>query len=565
MKKILLFLCAVLCVYFIDGCATTPNQNKTTSQSTATEQVKAQGQNKQAAQGQENKQSAVSGQNQATGQNKALAKNTPPLQKKAVAQKKNKFSKKTTYCIKIISGLGRGKYDKFGGDNGPAEDAALYGPQAIVIDKDDNIYIADTYNNRVRMINKEGIITTIAGDGSDDYTVDSVPATSTGLGSPTGLALDSAGNLYISNGRVRKVDKNGIVTTIAGNSETGYSGDNGPATKALVESWGIACDKTGNLYIADGSNAAVRKVDKDGIITTIAGTGEPGYSGDDGPAIKAQLSSAVYGVAVDSKGNIYIADTGNMRVRKVDKKGRITTVAGNGAWGCGGYGGPAKNANLFNKFEIALDSEGCLYIADTMCQTIRKVDKKGLITTVAGTGKQQPGFDLDTHPALETGLDYPFGIAFDSRGYMYFTEQANDILRIACPCGQSAEPLAWNEDTTITAESDKYRVFIAHKVIKHAWISKKEQANNTITVTDKENNKSRDIVYQVMGDYYRISGVTITGDVLKLEEKLVFKKDMEQEVSSNSTFKLDEETTDDKDARLEEWRDGWLEGIRLER
>ena len=230
----------------------------------------------------------------------------------------------------------------FSGDNGPATSAQLYNPQGVAVDAAGNLYIADTNNYRIRKVSN-GVITTVAGTGTAGFNGDNIPAASAQLHYPQGVAVDSAGNLYIvDNGLVRKVS-NGVITTVAGTGTAGYSGDNGPATSALVAPAGVAVDVAGNLYIADPTDQCIRKV-SGGVITSVAGIcqiplcwgigGEcpynpsGGYSGDNGPAISALLSSPE-AVTVDGAGNLYIADTGNGRIRKVSN-GVITTVAGGG-------------------------------------------------------------------------------------------------------------------------------------------------------------------------------------------------------------------------------------------
>ena len=236
---------------------------------------------------------------------------------------------------------------------------------------------------------------------------------------PTGVAVDGAGNLYIAdtdNHRIRKVDAAGTITTVAGTGESGFSGDGGPASEGqLHRTYGVAVDGAGNLYIADADNNRIRKVDAAGTITTVAGTGESGFSGDGGPASEGQLDFPV-GVAVDGAGNLYIADADNNRIRKVDAAGTITTVAGTGESGFSGDGGPASEGQLYYPYGVAVDGAGNLYIADTDNHRIRKVDAAGTITTVAGTGG-------------EGQLYYPNGVAVDGAGNLYIADTVNHRIR----------------------------------------------------------------------------------------------------------------------------------------
>ena len=232
---------------------------------------------------------------------------------------------------------------------------------------------------------------------------------------PQGVAIDAAGNIYIAdvrNNRIRKVDASGVITTVAGIGTTGYSGDGGPATSAnLGSTRGVALDASGNIYIADTSNNRIRKVDASGVITTVAGNGIPGYSGDGGPATMAGLNDP-NGVAVDSSNNIYIADISDNRIRKVDASGIITTVAGNGAAGYSGDGGSALAASLNNPNGVSVDASGNIYIADTSNNCIRMVDTLGVITTLAA------------------GLHGPTGVAVDGSGNIYIADSSSNVIRI---------------------------------------------------------------------------------------------------------------------------------------
>ena len=333
----------------------------------------------------------------------------------------------TPGIITTVAGNGTLGYS---GDNGPATSAELYDPIGVAVDSAGNLFIADYENARIRKVNTSATITTVAGNGTSGYSGDGGPATSAELNLPFGVALDSAGDLYIGdfgNSRIREVDASGAITTVAGNGTQGYSGDNGPATSAeLNRPGGVAVDGAGNLYIADIYNQRIRKVDASGTITTVAGNGTAGYNGDNIAATSAELYEPD-GVAVDSAGNLYIADYLNQRIRKVDASGTITTVAGNGTLGYSGDGGPATSAELDQPYGVAVDSAGNLYIADTFNQRIRKVDASGTITTVAGTGTA--GYNGDNIAATSAELYRPSGVAVDSAGNLYTPDIFNYRIR----------------------------------------------------------------------------------------------------------------------------------------
>jgi len=321
----------------------------------------------------------------------------------------------------------------YSGDGGFATEALLSFPEDVTIDSVGNLYIADSYNKRVRKVDSSGIITTIAGNGSLDYTGDGGLATEASFRLIKGIVIDSAGNLYIadsSSNTIRKVDSAGIITTIAGHDgSSGYSGDGGLATEAVLNSpTGVSVDSLGNLYIADTNNHCIRKVDTAGIITTIAGhDGSSGYSGDGGLAREAVLNSPI-GVSVDSLGNLYIADRNNHCIRKVDTAGIITTIAGHdGSSGYSGDGGLAREAVLDSPQGVSVDSLGNLYIADTNNHCIRKVDSAGIITTIAGNGSS--GYSGDGGLAINASLFSPRGISVDGTGNLYISDYNNGSIR----------------------------------------------------------------------------------------------------------------------------------------
>jgi hypothetical protein len=309
----------------------------------------------------------------------------------------------------------------YAGDNGPATSARFDYPTSVAVDASGSVYLADMDNNAIRKVS-QGVITTFAGNGTRGYAGDHGPPAAAELNHPNGVAVDTLGNVYIAdsgNGRIRKVS-NGAIATIAGGASVSF-GDNGPATSAaLYQPGGVAVDASGNVYIADTFDNAIRKV-SNGVITTFAGNGTFGYSGDNGPATSAALNEP-YGVAVDASGNVYIADTNNTVIRKVSG-GVITTFAGNGRYGYSGDSGPAASAQLCAPMGVAVDTAGNVYIADNNCSVIRKVSD-GIITTFAGNGTR--GYSLDSGPATSTALNSPVAVAVDASGNVYIADAGID-------------------------------------------------------------------------------------------------------------------------------------------
>ena len=330
----------------------------------------------------------------------------------------------------IITTVAGNGINGYSGDGGTATNANLKTPRGIAFDAIGNLFITDYGNYRIRKVDATGIITTFAGNGTNGYSGDGGAATNAKIVSPFGVAVDANGNLLIadrSNYRIRKVDTNGIITTVAGNGSAGSSGDGGAATNAKLNSpSGAAVDSSGNLLIADTFNGRIRKVDTNGVITTVAGKGGNAYSGDGNAATNAFLNNP-NAVAADASGDFFIADTSNNRIRKVDANGIITTVAGNGTVNYSGDGGPAINASLAAPDGVAVDTYGFLYIADNANNRIRQVDASGVITTLAGDGNA--GFSNDGGPATNASLSGPFGVALDPDGNLLFSDNNNNRIR----------------------------------------------------------------------------------------------------------------------------------------
>jgi len=321
------------------------------------------------------------------------------------------------------------------GDGGAAISAQLNAPRSIALDGSGNLYIADYSNQVIREVNSgTGVITTYAGNHSAGYSGDGSAATSAKLNSPTGVAVDGAGNVYIAdslNNVIRKVDGvTGNISTWAGTGSQGYTGDNGAATSATMNSpQAIAFDAGGDAYVSDANNNVIRKVSAaTGMISTIAGTGTSGFSGDSGAAISAQLSLP-QGLALDSSGNLYIADNQNQRIRKVNAStGIITTLAGNSSASYTGDGGPAASASLSSPEDVELDPGGNLYIADAQNNVIRKISAQtGTISTAFGTGTA--GFSGDGGSASNAAFQSPFAIVRSPSGNLYIDDSLNNRIR----------------------------------------------------------------------------------------------------------------------------------------
>ena len=328
--------------------------------------------------------------------------------------------------INTVAGVGN-----FYGEGVPATQAKLFFPHKVALDHDGNIYIADSGADRIRKVNiTNGIITTVAGNGQRDYGGDGGPATEASLNYPTGVAVDGGGNIYIADGncRIRKVSAaNGFITTVAGDGTYGSSGDGGPAIAASIYAYSIALDSLGNIYIA--GDCRIRKISAaNGYISTVAGNGTAGFSGDGGPSLSASLRGLL-GVTVDGAGNIFIADAWNNRIRKVNAaNGIISTVAGNGTSGFAGDGGLATSASLDSPSDVAVDGSGNIYIGciSVYNSQVRKISG-GVITTVAGQGIF--GYGGDGGLATSASLCEPYGVTVDVAGTLYITDESNHRIR----------------------------------------------------------------------------------------------------------------------------------------
>jgi RHS repeat-associated protein len=357
--------------------------------------------------------------------------------------------------INTVAGIGTSSYS---GDGGPATSAGITYPFGVAYDAAGNIYIADGYNGRVRMVtHSTGIISTVAGGGSTYNIGTGIAATTAGLGTPSGVVIDIAGNIYICDMGTQLIYKvtasTGIITIVAGNASYGYAGDGGPATNAsFANPTALALDSSGNIYIADSTNNVIRKVNvSTGIISTVVGTGIAGYSGNGGPATSATIHNP-WGVAVDSTGNIYVSDTGNSSIRKVDAStGLISTVAGIGTNECcvSGEGGPATSAGLWFQGGIAVDGAGNLYIAGGDSEVVQKVSgSTGIITTVAGTF-EIAGFSGDAGPATSALLYSPQAVAISPTNDIAIADWSNLRIRQVASAAQINFAGAYKRPITI--------------------------------------------------------------------------------------------------------------------
>ena len=353
--------------------------------------------------------------------------------------------------ITTVAGNGTAGYS---GDGGQATAAEINKPYAVTFDAEGNLYIVDNYNNRVRKVNTSGIISTIVGNGTAGYIGDGGQATAAEIKNSAGIALDAAGNVYIAdagNNCIRKVNTAGIISTIAGNGISGFSGDGGQATAAeLSLPTAVAIDTHGNFYISDDYNQRIRIVNTAGIINTFAGNGTNGFGGDGGQATAAELFYPI-GLTLDAVDNLYIADSQNQRIRKVNTLGIISTIAGNGIQGYSGDGGIATAAELKYPNGVAIDGTGNIYIADDVNNRIRKVNTAGIISTLAGNGTA--GFSGDCGNAITAELSDPNIVVVDASGNLYIADYANNRIRMisntSCVAAGIEQLININEQVTI--------------------------------------------------------------------------------------------------------------------
>ena len=337
----------------------------------------------------------------------------------------------------------------YSGDGGQAALAQINRVVGLAVDAAGNIYLAEELNNRVRKVDPNGVITTFAGTGVAGFGGDTGPAVQAQLSGPLGVCVSPSGDVYVTdqgNKRVRKISS-GTITTVAGNGSSGNSGDGGAATAAAM-TIPIRCavDPSGNLFIVDQGAFVIRKVDTSGIISTYAGTTQ-GFSGDGGPATQARMNNPT-ALAFDASGNLYVTDQFNHRIRRIDSSGTILTVAGNGSAAFSGDGGPATSASLNYPGGIVVDSSGTLFLVDCVNERVRKVSG-GTISTVAGTGAT--GYAGDGGPALQAQFSNPFAITLDKAGNLYVGDIANNRVRKISGAAAGIGPIVTSAGVTNAA------------------------------------------------------------------------------------------------------------------
>jgi RHS repeat-associated protein len=395
--------------------------------------------------------------------------------------------------INTVAGTGTTGYV---GDGGPATNARLFAPSSVALGADGSFYIADGNNNVIRRVGPDGVITTVAGSGFSGYSGDGGPATQARLASPGGIDIGTDGSLYIadtSNNRIRRVGPDGIITTVAGggNPPTGL-GDGGLATQARLNlPFDVAIGSDGSLYVADLQNFRVRRVGPDGIISTVAGSGAFGNSGDGGPADQARFGGVV-GVTIGPDGSLYITDRQFGRIRRVALGGIITTVAGGNPSGVLGDGGPATQAFLNQPYDVAFGEDGSFYIADSQNNRIRRVGPDGIVTTVVGTGVF--GYSGDSGPSAGARLAFPRDVTLDPAGDLFIIDQNNHRVRKVNPSLPgigSGNVLIPAEDGSEVYEFDSSgrHLRTAHSLTAATlYTFAYNSAGRLVTVTDGDNN-----------------------------------------------------------------------------
>lgn len=409
------------------------------------------------------------------------------------------YANSQSFTINNYAGSGTAGYS---GDGGAATSAELNTPAQIAVDGSGNVYIADQANNRVRMVNTSGIITTIAGDGTAGGLGDLGQATNAELNAPLGVAVDGSGNVYIADAtnRVRKVTHStGVINTIAGTGTAGYSGDGGAATSAELNTpVRLALDNSGNLYISDYANQRVRKITGT-TISTFAGNGTAGYTGNGSAATAAELDYPM-GISFDASGNLYIVCNQDNHIRKVATNGVISNFAGDGSLGYTGDGGAATAATFDLPTDVAINSGGYVFITDQYNYAVRMVTPTGIINTIAGNGSL--GSPTYGGSATSTSITNPIGVATYSTtvyvGEAYGTGGINNVFQLATPLMVSVNQTIGTE-CGISDAAAKASPYSGAAPYTYSWSPSGETSQTainlaggvtyTVTVTDNNSNQ----------------------------------------------------------------------------
>jgi sugar lactone lactonase YvrE len=334
----------------------------------------------------------------------------------------------------IAGGTGYGR----AGQGGRATAAQLRHPSGVVADRAGAVYIADSNSGAIRVVDPDGGIRTIAGDHGDGYAGDGGQALDARFSKPTMVVLDEAGNLFVAdrdNHAIRRVDLDGVVTTVAGGNGEGATGDGGPATQAQLNCpRGLAIDGGGSLYFTDRDNHSVRRVDPSGVITTITASRGSRLT----PWKRPVTLRRPRGLAFDAADDLYVADRNNHAIRRIDRRGVMTTFAGGNGEGYSGDGGPATRAQFRYPSGIVFDRDGNAFVSDHLNHAIRKIDPAGVITTVVGGNGA--GYTGDGGEALAAQIEYPSGLALDAEGNLYIADRNNDAVRKVAGLGVVGEP-----------------------------------------------------------------------------------------------------------------------------
>ncbi len=409
----------------------------------------------------------------------------------------------------VISTIAGNGLSEFIGDGSPADSFAFYSPKSICLDKQGDLYIADYGNMRIRKLDKAGVLSTVSGNGSEGYTGDNGPASAATLRFPDGVCIDTAGNIYITewyNDVVRKIDAvTHYITTVCGSGSGGFAGDGGTATSANMETPGSACtDKFGNIYIPDYGNQRIRMVDAaTGEITTYAGTGDNGYTGDGGSATNAKLSYPNY-TCTDTAGNLYFTETGNNTIRKVDYATKmITSIAGTGHYGYTGDGGAATNAQLNQPTGVFVDKRNTIYFADKNNNVIRAISALGIISTIVGTGAF--GNSGDGGPATSATMYWPTSVCVDDSGYIFIVDGFNSVIRKVTPLPSAVIDVTLNHWSIYPNPSNGKFVVRTNGLFSNSKISVCNSLGQVIvekSFTTYEPEYKLDIANQPVGVYF---------------------------------------------------------------